>query len=191
MTDNINEKEIRNGAIAKAGDGESRTVEGYAIVFGVESDDLGFREIIHKGAVTEDTIRESDVLARFCHSEEKVLARCKNGVGSLRLTVDEKGLKYEFDAPKTALGDELLELIRRGDISNSSFAFTIAKDGDKWTRDKDGTLIRDVYRIERLYDIAPVFHPAYSATSCSTRELDRIKAVDEKLDALMERFKSL
>ena len=75
---------------------ESRTVTGYAIMFESPSEDLGFIEVIHKGAVTDETIKNSDVFAKLNHNDEKVLARSKFGQGSLLLEVDDKGLRYIF-----------------------------------------------------------------------------------------------
>ncbi len=171
-------------------DSESRTVEGYAVVFDSESEDLGWIEVIHRGAITEDTIANSDVFARFNHSDEKVLARSKQGKGSLSLTVDDKGVKYRFQAPKTALGDELLEYLHRGDITSSSFAFTIPKEeegAERWYK-KDGQIYRDIYKIDKLYDVAPVFSPAYEATSCSAR-YEEVKANSDEIDKKMELLK--
>ena len=69
------------------------------------------------------------MLCLLNHNEDKgVLARSNKGVGSLTLSIDDRGLKYSFEAPNTALGDELLEGLRRGDISTSSFAFTVKSD---------------------------------------------------------------
>jgi len=175
---------------------DSRTVIGYALCFDTPSEDLGFIEVIHKGAVTEDTIKRSDVFAKLNHNDDKVLARSKNGDGSLLLEVDEKGLRYMFDAPNTATGDELLEYLKRGDLSASSFAFTV-DDNDKsaqsW-RKENGIIYRDIYKIERLYDVSPVFCPAYEATSCSKRfkEVQELSnEIDGKLDKLIEEIKSL
>lgn len=154
---------------------ESRTVRGYGAVFDSPSEDLGFREVLAKDAITEETIRNSDVLARFNHDDSKVLARCNHGEGSLRLSVDERGLAYEFEAPKTAAGEELLEALRRGDISQSSFAFTVNEKDETWAY-RDGILTRTIHRIDRLFDVAPVYTPAYSATSCANeRALERAK----------------
>lgn len=168
-------------------DKESRQVSGYAVVFESQSEDLGFYETIHRGAITTDTINNSDVFARFNHENNKILARCKNGTGSMELQVDEKGVLYRFAAPKTALGDELLEYLERGDITASSFAFTIDpndKQAEKWSN-RDGVLYRDIYHINRLYDVAPVFQPAYEATSCSKRYED-IKATAEEINAMLD-----
>lgn len=171
-------------------DSESRTVEGMAVVFDSPSEDLGWTEVIHRGAITPDTIKESDVLAKFNHQDDKVLARSKNGVGSLLLEVDDKGVRYMFDAPKTALGDELLEYLKRGDITASSFAFSIDKtdkEAERWYK-KDGRIYRDIYHIHRLYDVSPVFQPAYEATSCSAR-FKEVKALSDEIDAKMDLLK--
>ena len=177
-------------------EGESRTVEGYAVVFESESEDLGWREIIHKGAITEETIKNSDVFAKFNHDSNKVLARSKFGNGSLLIEVDDNGVRYMFDAPKTSLGDELLEYLHRGDIASSSFAFSINKNdtsAERWYK-KDGIIYRDIYKIEKLYDVSPVFSPAYEATSCSAR-FEEVKAtseeIDKKMNLLLDEIESL
>lgn len=171
-------------------DKESRLVEGYGVVFESQSEDLGFFETIHRGAITDQTIKESDVFARFNHDNNKILARSKNGKGSLVLEVDDRGVKYMFEAPKTALGDELLEYLERGDITASSFAFTIDpedKTAEKWTN-RDGKLYRDIYHINRLYDVAPVFQPAYEATSCSKR-FEQVKQTADEINGILNALK--
>lgn len=168
---------------------ESRIVSGYAVKFESESQDMGFIEIIKKGAITEETIMNSDIFARFNHNEDTVLARSRYGEGSLALELREDGLYYEFEAPHTALGDELLEHLKRGEITTSSFAFTIAEDGDRWYKREDGTLVREILKINRLYDVSPVYEPAYLATSCSKRALDMVEKSEEitaKYDSMLK-----
>lgn len=167
------QKEIRKAEIQSA---SGRTVSGYAVRFESESVNMGFVEIIHRGAITEDTIKASDVFALLNHQENTVLARCNRGTGSLTLTVDDDGVFYEFEAPNTANGDELLEHIRRGEISQSSFAFSVAnEDGaEKWTKREDGIIVREINKIARLYDISPVYQPAYTETTCSKRALEKV-----------------
>ena len=174
----------------------SRTVEGYAVVFESESENIGWREIIHKGAITEETINNSDVFAKFNHDSNKILARSKYGNGSLLIEVDDNGVRYMFESPKTALGDELLEYLHRGDITSSSFAFSIDKNdstAERWYK-KDGIIYRDIYKIERLYDVSPVFSPAYSETSCSAR-FEEVKAtsqeIDNKMNLLLDEIEAL
>jgi HK97 family phage prohead protease len=160
---------------------DSRKITGYALLFSTESRDLGgFVEVISPDALN-GVIEKSDVLCVLNHNVDKgVLARSNKGLGSLKLTIDDKGLKYEFDAPNTALGDELLEGIRRGDITASSFVFTTKK--DSWTKRNDGTYLRTLQEIDELFDVSPVYQPAYDATSVRVdkRGFDEAKALDRQ-----------
>ena len=170
-------KEIRLGDNATS-TSESRHIEGYAIVFNSLSNDLGgFREIIEQGAITDELINNSDIVCLMNHDIKKgLLARSYHGRGSLKLDIDEHGLHYSFEAPKTALGDEVLEGIRRGDIAKCSFAFVCGE--DNWTKDENGEYIRHVKKIKNLYDVSLVYHPAYEETEvkADTRGLDELKA---------------
>lgn len=177
-----------------------RLVSGYAVVFDTWSNDLGFYEKILKGAITEDTIKRSDVICKLNHDDQKVLGRSKYGEGSLILEVDEKGLKYTFEAPKTQYGDELLELLRRKDIQGSSFAFTIEEDefSYQWPFDKDAdpVLCREVIKVDKLFDVSPVFTPAYEATSVQNkRKLEEVELksneINQIMDATIEEFEKL
>nr|DAS59274.1 MAG TPA: prohead serine protease [Caudoviricetes sp.] len=160
-------REIRNTACKVVSDEEKRTVEGYALLFDVRSDGLSFEEVIQRGAL-DGVLEKSNVFALMNHDPGRgILARYKNGEGSLRLEIDQKGLKYRFEAPRTALGDELLENIRRGEISESSFAFTVEK--DTWEKKSDGTWKRSIEKLGELFDVSPVYDGAYSKTSVYMR----------------------
>lgn len=163
---------------------DSRTVEGYAVVFNSQSEDLGFFETINPTAITEEVLMRSDVFCLFNHDQDKVLARSKYGTGSLQLQLDEQGLKYTFTAPNTDLGDELLEYLRRGDIDSSSFAFTVSTDegSEVWTTGTDGRQYREILKIDSLHDVSPVWTPAYSSTSVSQRTLDKLNQLREMQD---------
>ena len=165
---------------------ETRTVEGYAVVFNSQSEDLGFFETISPSAVTVDVINRSDVFALLNHNPDKVLARCRYGEGSLSLSIDEKGLKYSFQAPNTELGNELIEHIRRGEIDSSSFAFIVSsEEGSEVWENINGTTHRTINRIECLCDVSPVWQPAYSATSVSARAKEMLNQMEqEKLEQL-------
>ena len=110
--------------------------------------------------------------------------------GSLKLEIDERGLVYEFEAPKTPLGDELLSYLERGEITESSFAFNVSK--DEWRKSDDGEYLSSINQIERLFDVSPVFTPAYDSTyvSVAKRSLEDFKAAEVKED-LNEYFKKL
>lgn len=204
MMINIMEKEIRNlGSIniRQIEGEESRHVEGYAVTFDEQSQFLGFYEVIERGAITQELVDSCDVFACFNHDMNKVLARSNQGEGSLKLTVDNKGLKYEFDAPHTALGDELLEYLKRGDINKSSFAFYIDPDDDEaesW-ESKDGVYFRTIHKIKEIVDCSPVWQPAYESTSVSKRAVDkvneleeeRINSINHKLDSQLKEIEEL
>ena len=168
--------EIRNGVgSVKRTLPESRHVEGYAAVFNQWSEDLGgFREKIDPKAF-EGVIARSDVFALLDHDRRRgILGRCKYGNEiSLRLSVDEHGLHYEFDAPETELGNQLLACLQRGEIDASSFAFTVLD--DKWERVGD-EYQRTITQIDELFDVSPVYSPAYTQTECDLRGLDALKA---------------
>ena len=179
----------------------SRTVSGYGSVFNSQSEDLGFIETIDPNAITEETIKRSDVFATLNHDMDKILARCKYGSGSLELKCDDKGLYYRFDAPNTDLGDELLEYLNRGEIDSSSFAFTVKR--DEWTNGDDGKHYRRILEIDQVFDISPVFCAAYPEAICQKRNkpsdyADKINKLEkrdmdnkEKLNQLEEEIKKL
>lgn len=161
---------------------DNRNVSGYAIVFDRWSDGLPFKEVICKGAIDEATLKKSDVFARLDHSDDFILARNKFGQGSLKLDIDDKGLKYSFSAPNNVYGEILLEQIRRGEIDSSSFAFTIADGGEEIRRGENGELLHYIRKIDRLFDISPVYQPAYSATDCFNRNVDEAEAFKKLLE---------
>lgn len=170
----MNNIEVRNFNIEFRNDSESRHIEGYGSVFNKRSVDLGgFTEIIAPGAF-DGVIENSDVKAYLDHNPSRgILARSKNGEGTLSLSIDETGLRYAFDAPNTALGDEVVEGLKRGDYSQSSFAFTV-KD-QVWTKEDDGSYLRTITKIGGLYDVSIVADPAYPDTSVAVRSLDAFK----------------
>lgn len=191
-------REIRISGIiqrAASADSESRTVEGYGCVFDSQSENLGWFETIHQGAITEDIINASDCFAKLNHRDDAVLARSKNGKGSLLLEVDEKGLHYLFDAPHTAAGDELLEHLKRGEITQSSFAFVISdEEGAENWRNENGVLYRDIFKICYVADISPVYQPAYTATECSKRGSEMItknEEINAKMNALQSEIEAM
>lgn len=104
----MNEKKIERRCNAATyevrAEGDSRLVVGYASVFDSPSEDMGYREIISKGAF-DGVVMVSDVFALLNHDMRRgVLARSNKGVGSLKMSIDDNGLKYQFEAPHTALG---------------------------------------------------------------------------------------
>ncbi len=182
------ETEVRlTGSEVRIGSGNKnepgRKVEGYALLFNTPSDALDFEEVILPGAL-DGVIEKSNVFALLNHDSGRgILARSKKGAGTLSLTVDGKGLRYRFDAPKTALGDELLEYLKRGEVSESSFAFTVAE--DVW--EKVGTKTRrTIKKFDELFDVSPVYDAAYSKTTVSARAKERKAKAEELADYYAE-----
>ena len=147
-------------------------LSGQAIVFNTVSNVLYdkenrklFREVIAPEAVDEALIASSDIKLVVDHSREKLLARSRNGKGSLKLSIREDGLYFECDCPNTTLGHDMYELIQRGDYSQMSFAFIEGRDKGDITWDfTEDIPTRTVHRI--------VESPAYDQTSVSARSIE-------------------
>ena len=160
---NSMEKRIYNieSRIEQNDDGKD-VVIGYAAIYDSRSEFMGFYEYIAPGAFTNELIKNSDVRALINHDPNLVLARSKFGEGTLKLSTDEKGLAFEYELPETSYGKDLGINLKNGNITQSSFAFTIPKDGDEWSTDDEGNDIRTINEIDKLYDISSVTYPAYS-----------------------------
>ena len=162
-------KETRNVAlpVTITDEQEKRTVVGYALRWNIPSDGLPFEEVIEQGAL-DGVIARSNIFALLDHDQRRgILARSKYGEGTLKLSIDDKGLRYEFEAPRTALGDELLEYLRRGEITESSFCFTV--ESETWEKKSDDTWKRTIHKFDELFDVSPVYDAAYSKTSVNLR----------------------
>lgn len=171
------EKEIRllGGSELRAG-GDSRKIEGRSIVFNSLSQDFGgWKEEISPDAISDEIINASDILFLLNHSDSRgILGRKRKGSGSLSTEIREDGVYFSFDAPQTSLGDELLEYLRRGDITQCSFSFTA--DDDDWKEQEDGTYIRTIKKFHRIYDMSAVYTPAYNDTKVKCARFAEIKA---------------
>lgn len=159
---------------------ESRKIVGYAALFNTRSEDLGgFVEVIEPGAFG-DSIGRSDIRALINHNDNLVLAR--STTGTLKLEEDEKGLRYEFDVPDTTYGNDLLTNVRNGNITQSSFAFSLGsgEEYESWEEMEDGRLLRKIKKFDRLYDVSPVTYPAYRATTVSARSMDKVEELKKE-----------
>lgn len=165
----------------------SRTIEGYAVVFGVRSVNLTpwserreVYEIMEPGSITQELLNRSDVVLTAFHDNTAILGRWRMGKGTLSLSLDTRGMKIGCTLAKTARADELLSAIERGDISGMSFAFTAdeedSENGVSYERiaTKNGkeVFIRHVKRVTGLYDVTIAGHPAYEQTTVAQREID-------------------
>ena len=167
---------------------QKRIVEGYAALFNSTTTIGGwFDEMIEPGAFTE-ALQTSDIRALFNHDPNYILAR--STAGTLEVTEDDKGLFYRFEVPNSNFGNDFLEMLRRGDVSQSSFAFTVAK--QRWEEEKMGEeskYKRVIEKVDQIYDVSPVTYPAYPETSVSARSKAQefqkpIISTTNKVDAL-------
>lgn len=152
---------------------------GHAAVFDSASEDLGgFTEYVARGAFKRALDRHPDVRALFNHDSNYVLGRTKSR--TLDLREDPRGLHYYVKAPDTAWVRDLRASMLRGDIDQSSFAFTVER--DRW-QEQDGKVTRTILEVRDLYDVSIVTQPAYPEADASAR--DNQLSADEP-DALPE-----
>lgn len=158
---------------------EGRKLIGYAAVFDQETRIADFREVIRRGAFAASLASGRDTLALVDHDSGRVLARTKSG--TLRLSEDERGLKFEIDVPDTSAGRDVLALAARGDLGGASFGFTVADGGDVWTGDK-----REL-RSVALHEVSIVqSFPAYGGTTVQARSRPTARTAVGRRLALLE-----
>lgn len=174
--------------IREATDGaESRTIEGYALKFGVRSRLLcdwwnNYYEVLEPGCVTREMLDKQDIKLTMFHDRQLVLARSNKGNGTLSYEVDKVGVKFWAEMPHTVDGDKALELVSRGDIAGCSFIYS-TDEGDRENAvsyerldekgdDGEDILLRHVKRIDNVYDFTITTDPAYEQTDVSKREVE-------------------
>ena len=177
---------------ANEGEAASRTITGYAILFDVPSavlyadDREEIREVIAPGAVTKELLDSCDIKMTMFHDRQLILARSKNGSGTLRYGVDEVGVYFEFEAPYTADGDKALELVRRGDISGCSFMFAthyydpeyVAKEVRRENGKAIVTYVVNV--VTDICDFTLAADPAYPDTHCEAEARELVNELRKK-----------
>ena len=161
-------------------------IEGYAITFErPATHDYGgqkFTETIKRGALDKTDMK--DVPMRYNHNDNvMIMARTRNK--SLRLIVDEKGLKVEAELIDTQSNRDIYKAIKEGLVDKMSFAFTVADKGAKWSFGKQETT-REVTNIAKLWDVSVVDTPFYDSTSIYARSLELLDIEKRRLDSLRE-----
>lgn len=173
----------------RAEEGSSaRIISGYAAVFNQWAE-MGrwyrWREQIAPGAF--EKCNYDKCVACFNHNTDNILARYSSG--TLKLSVDEVGLRFEFEVPNTTVGNDMYELVKRGDISQCSFAFVVEE--EKWTyREGEDTMDdRIITRISELWDVSLVTYPAYEGTSVDARSAEEDSMEERKQQYLAKNGK--
>ncbi|ALX89193.1 phage major capsid protein [Lacticaseibacillus paracasei] len=140
----------------------SKKLSGYAVVFNSPSKDLGgFKEVVDPHAF--DNMDLSDVYMISNHDFSQVLASTK--AGTLTLNVDDKGLQFEATLPDTTTANDAYNNVQAGNLSAMSFTFNAAPDGDTFTKDDSGQVIRTIKQVKSLFDVSLVAIPAYDDTN--------------------------
>jgi HK97 family phage prohead protease len=157
-------------------EGEDEFFEGVAVRFGSITD-LGYiSEEVERGAFSE--VLNDDVRGLFNHDADVVLGRNKSG--TMTLTVNDKEVRYKIKYnPADPDHVRVMEKVKRGDVSQSSYAFSI-KD-EKWET-RNGKDHRVIQKLKRWYDVAPVTYPASTDTEVAARSLESIKNEGKNID---------
>jgi len=166
--------------------GEDPKIEGIAAVYNqptrISTGFGDFTEVIEPGFF-ENALGD-DVRALWNHNTDIVLGRTKSG--TLKLNDKREGLGVEIDPPDTQAGKDAVISIRRGDVDQMSFAFSVKSGWDEWKEGEDGKMVRTLKRgaCKQLYDVSPVSFPAYPQTSVAVRSWlqDHKLAADESRD---------
>jgi HK97 family phage prohead protease len=146
--------------------------------------DMGyFDEAIDEHAF--DDADFSEAAALFNHDQNIVLGRVKNK--TLKIEVKDKSLVYTINPPETSAAKDVMILINRGDIYQSSFAFDIKDDGDSWEV-MEGRWKRTIKKINKVYDVSPVTYPANPNTTVAARNMERHIQQNEKAECNFNEF---
>lgn len=166
-------RELRSASLIDA-DTKGRTVRGYAAVYDSPWNDalieeMGYVETIARGAFRKALGRSGNVPLLVDHEARTSidkLATTRNQ--SLRLKDDAKGLYFEADLPNTSLGNDVLELVKRGDIWGMSYGMATTHEDSDYRRDTTPPA-RIIRNIQKLLDVTLTGDPAYEAASVELR----------------------
>ncbi|MBS4762117.1 HK97 family phage prohead protease [Carnobacteriaceae bacterium zg-ZUI252] len=167
-------------------DEKEQTLVGYALKFNCASDNIfDFEEVLVDGCLKGADL--SNVLALINHDANKPVARVGK---NMTLEVDEIGLKFTIKPTNTSYSRDLIENIRSGIINKCSFAFTVSDEegAQKWKRD-GSKIIREIHKIDKVYDVSIVTNPAYENTEVvlsqrSKEEFEKINVYKNELEKI-------
>jgi uncharacterized protein len=168
--DNNMERRFAELTLRAAGDGNRPVIEGDAAVFDTETT-IGswFREVIRPGAFRSVLSESPDVIGAFNHDWNFVLGRTSSG--TMKLEETKTGLRYVIDInTNDSQAMSVYEKVKRGDVTQSSFAFTVRK--ESWTQPNDESqqlALREILEVEKLFDVGPVPFAAYPEASAQAR----------------------
>lgn len=172
----MDKKEIRvlsSSVEVREAENKNPVIEGYAAVFNDETVIGGqFAERVAPGAF--EGARMDNTVALFNHDINQPLARVGRG---LEISVDKRGLKYRFEVGNQSYAKDLVENIRMGNVSTSSFGFTVRD--DEWERRDDGVNLRTIKEVDLLFDVSPTTQGAYPTTEVGLRSMETALANED------------
>jgi HK97 family phage prohead protease len=180
---NNNQMERRYFNIEFKSDIETREITGIASSLNRAYDMGSFDEEIDMDAFNDADFSEAAAL--FNHDQNIVLGRVKNN--TLVIKRDGNALVYNIFPPETHAAEDVMKLIKRGDIYQSSFAFSLMENGDRWEM-KDGRMKRTITKINKVYDVSPVTYPANPNTTVASRSMERHIQQNEKAECNFNEF---
>lgn len=166
--------EFRVEKVEREDGGTDRYVSGYAVVFEQYSKPIWdeWVEIISRGAFANTDMSDVVMVVDHARDVQSILARSRNGEGTLSITIDEHGVAFRFLVPDTTVGRDIVALIERGDISECSFAFWVKE--DRWSYDMvvEGKTydVRRIEQVAKLADLSIVVNGQYPQTSVEVDE---------------------
>lgn len=158
-------------------------IEGYASVFEQRSKLIAeggkvFNEVIERGAFDEVLADSPDVIHTRNHNSDSIMGRTVSG--TLELSVDDYGLKYRVEVPNVSYANDTYELVKRGDMFENSFIFSVNEEGQSWSRNEAGENLRSIQKVSHLYDVSVVTSGAYANTDVAARECKNFEATLEE-----------
>jgi HK97 family phage prohead protease len=179
------EKRTFTGTVHARATGEGMPTEIGGIAAVVNSvTDLGmFEEVILTGAFDYALLGEYDIRCLFNHESELILGRTKANTCNVFVNADGN-LEYtwipDYENPTHM---SVVRSIMRGDITQSSFAFTIKE--QVWTEsEKYGNMgKRTIKMIDQLFDVSPVTYPAYEETEADARSIIAMRDQDLEIES--------
>jgi len=154
--------EIRSNCSLTA---KGKTLSGYAAVFNSEADLGDFNEVIRPGAFAKSLATGTNIRALSNHDTNALVGTTRGG--TLQLREDSHGLAFTLALPNTSHGNDLAELVQRGDVSGCSFGFRVAPGGDKWET-RNGKTLRELLTVD-LVEVTLTADPAYADTTIAMR----------------------
>ena len=185
----VNNEPERRATVAgleiRANDAGKFALRGYAARFNSVYNMGWFTEEVHRDAFKNADM--SDVRILLNHDSNQILGR--TAAGTARVGIDKEGLWYEVDLPKSPNGDNVRVAVERGDISQSSWGFTLrisdSGNGDKWEK-RDGKEHRILTDIDTVFDASPVTFPANPDTTVAQRSFEQVEQIKNETNTTQQ-----